>query len=196
MCRLVTHRQTNGARTLPPLAGAARAAQASPGPEARTAGTTSWLPSRARGAVLPVVQRPADGGDRGASDRSRLSPLPVRQWVLSVPKRLRWYLGREPRAISAVLHILLRVIEAHLRQGSGAGAPARFGAVSFIHRFGAALNRHVHNDENLPGSRASRALAAPASGGLVIAASSTGCWSRSRMPVMSRNPCAFAPPLS
>ncbi|WP_242463929.1 hypothetical protein [Thiococcus pfennigii] len=42
-------------------------------------------------------------------------PLPVRQWVLSVPKRLRWYLEREPRAISAVLHILLRVIEAHLR---------------------------------------------------------------------------------
>jgi hypothetical protein len=73
-----------------------------------------------------------------------IPPLPVRQWVLSVPKRLRWYLEREPRAISAVLHILLRVIEAHLRQGSGAGAQARFGAVSFIHRFGASLNRHVH----------------------------------------------------
>jgi hypothetical protein len=43
-----------------------------------------------------------------------------------------------------VLHILLRVIEAHLRQGSGAGSRARFGAVSFIHRFGASLNRHVH----------------------------------------------------
>jgi hypothetical protein len=71
-------------------------------------------------------------------------PLPVRQWVLSVPKRLRWYLEREPRAISAVLHILLRVIEAHLRHGSGASTHARFGAVSFIHRFGASLNRHVH----------------------------------------------------
>jgi hypothetical protein len=70
----------------------------------------------------------------------------VRQWVLSVPKRLRWYLEREPQALSAVLRILLRVIEAHLRQGSGAGAQARFGAVSFIHRFGASLNRHVHYD--------------------------------------------------
>ena len=49
-------------------------------------------------------------------------PLPVRQWVLSVPKRLRWYLEREPRAISAVLQILLRVIEAHLWQ---AATPAR-----------------------------------------------------------------------
>jgi hypothetical protein len=85
-------------------------------------------------------------------------PLPVRQWVLSVPKRLRWYLERDPRAISAVLHILLRDIEAHLRQGSGAGSHARFGAVSFIHRFGASLNRHVHYDENHPASRASHAL--------------------------------------
>ena len=50
----------------------------------------------------------------------------------------------EPRALSAELHILLRVIEAHLRRGSGAGAKARFGAVSFIHRFGASLKRHVH----------------------------------------------------
>jgi hypothetical protein len=85
-------------------------------------------------------------------------PLPVRQWVLSVPKLLRWSLEREPKAFTAVLRILLRIIEAHLRQDSGAGSHARFGAVSFIHRFGASLNRHVHFDENLPGSRASRAL--------------------------------------
>jgi len=71
-------------------------------------------------------------------------PLPVRQWVLSVPKRLRWYLERELRAVSAVLHILLRVIEAHRRRSSGGNAQTRFGAVSFIHRFGASLNRHVH----------------------------------------------------
>jgi hypothetical protein len=72
-------------------------------------------------------------------------PLPVRQWVLSVPKRLRYFLEREPRAVSAVLHIFLRVIEANLRQTSpGAGAQARLGAISFVHRFGSALNRHVH----------------------------------------------------
>jgi hypothetical protein len=72
-------------------------------------------------------------------------PLPVRQWVLAVPKRLRWYLEREPRALSAVLHIFLRVVEHHLRQTSPGAAPsARFGAVSFVHRFGASLNRHVH----------------------------------------------------
>ncbi|MGB5831601.1 MAG: transposase [Thiohalocapsa sp.] len=43
-----------------------------------------------------------------------------------------------------MLHILLRVIAAHLCQASDAGSHARFGAVSFIHRFGSSLNRHVH----------------------------------------------------
>jgi hypothetical protein len=82
--------------------------------------------------------------------------------------------------------------------GRNAGSQARFGAVSFIHRFGASLNRHVHYDENLPGSLASRALwvAKSAPGGLFIAASSTGCSSRPRMPVIFRNPSVFAPPLS
>jgi len=67
------------------------------------------------------------------------------KWVLSVPKRLRWYLEREPKAVSAVLHILLRVIEAHVRQTTpGASPQARIGAVSFVYRFGSLLNRHIH----------------------------------------------------
>jgi hypothetical protein len=45
-----------------------------------------------------------------------------------------------------VLHILPRVVEAHLRKRSpGASPRARFGAVSFVHRFGASLNRHLHD---------------------------------------------------
>ena len=74
-----------------------------------------------------------------------IPPLPVRQWVRSVPKRLRWYLAREPQALSPVLRILLRLSEAHPRRSSGDSSGARFGAVSFIHRFCAALNRHVHH---------------------------------------------------
>lgn len=62
-----------------------------------------------------------------------------------MPKRLRWYLEREPRALSAVLHIFLRVVERHLQQTSpGADPSSRFGAVSFVQRFGASLNRHAH----------------------------------------------------
>ena len=60
-------------------------------------------------------------------------------------KRLRWYLEREPGAVTAVLHIFLRVVEAHLRRSCPeASARVRFGAVSFVHRFGASLNRHLH----------------------------------------------------
>jgi hypothetical protein len=36
-------------------------------------------------------------------------PLPVRQWVLALPKRLRYFLNRDPEALGAVLHIFLRV---------------------------------------------------------------------------------------
>ena len=72
-------------------------------------------------------------------------PLPVRQWVLSVPKRLRYFLEREPAAASAVLQFFLRAVEAHLRKSCpGTSVQARFGAVSFVHRFGPALNRHLH----------------------------------------------------
>jgi hypothetical protein len=59
--------------------------------------------------------------------------LPVRQWVLSLPKRLRYFLQRDAEALSAVLHILLRVIEARLRERSGCFG-GRLGAVSFVQR--------------------------------------------------------------
>ena len=52
--------------------------------------------------------------------------LPVRRWVLSLPKRLRYLLQREPVAVTAVLHIFLRSVEATLRADSpGAGPRAR-----------------------------------------------------------------------
>ena len=74
-----------------------------------------------------------------------LPPLPVRQWVLSVPKRIRPFLPRDPALAGAVLRILLRAIRATLRRTSpGAAADAQLGAVSFLHRFGAALNPHFH----------------------------------------------------
>jgi hypothetical protein len=69
--------------------------------------------------------------------------LPVRQWVLSVPKRLRYFLQRDPAALRAVLHIVLRVVEGWLRERSCC-TRGRLGAVSFVQRFGSALNAHVH----------------------------------------------------
>jgi len=71
--------------------------------------------------------------------------LPVRQWVLSVPKRLRYFLQRDTALQGAVLRILLRGVERCLREHSpGCGTAARIGAVAFIHRFGSSLNEHTH----------------------------------------------------
>ncbi len=71
--------------------------------------------------------------------------LPVRQWVLSVPKRVRYFLQNDPVVESLALHIFLSAVEQGLRaRSSGAGPTSRIGAVAFIHRFGALLNAHVH----------------------------------------------------
>ena len=74
-----------------------------------------------------------------------LPPLPVRQWVLSVPKRLRPFLHHNPAIASAVLRIFLCAIRTTLREASpGAGSGAQIGAISFLHRFGSFLNAHFH----------------------------------------------------
>ena len=75
--------------------------------------------------------------------------LPVRQWVLSVPKRLRYFMQRDSAVLGMVLRIFLRVIAQTLRASSpGAArtdkAALHIGAVAFIHRFGSSLNEHVH----------------------------------------------------
>ena len=74
-----------------------------------------------------------------------LPSLPVRQWVLSVPKRLRYFLHDDAPVHGVVLRILVRAVERCLREHSpGCSAAARLGAVAFIHRFGSALNAHLH----------------------------------------------------
>jgi hypothetical protein len=72
-------------------------------------------------------------------------PLPLRQWVLSLPKRIRPFLLRDPRLAGDVLRVLLRCIRTALRRASpSASGDAQLGAVSFLHRFGSALNPHFH----------------------------------------------------
>jgi hypothetical protein len=72
--------------------------------------------------------------------------------VISVPKRLRCFLANRPEAVAALTKIFLAEIERLLSAAVGvmidAAAPAaarpRLGAISFLHRFGSALNHHVH----------------------------------------------------
>jgi hypothetical protein len=74
-----------------------------------------------------------------------LPPLPIRQWVLSVPKRIRPFFHHDPALAGAVLRVLLRAVRTRLRHDSpGAGPNAQIGAVSFLHRFGSSLNPHFH----------------------------------------------------
>ena len=77
------------------------------------------------------------------------SRLPVRQWVLFVPKRLRYFMQRDGATLNMALRIFLRVIAQTLQSHSrGAAqldkAALHIGAVAFIHRFGSSLNEHVH----------------------------------------------------
>ncbi|MCP4306123.1 MAG: transposase, partial [bacterium] len=71
--------------------------------------------------------------------------LPVRQWVVSFPKWLRYFLKQDPAVLSAALGIVLRIVERSVRASCpGAGPNARIGAVAFIHQFGSSLNEHIH----------------------------------------------------
>ena len=74
-----------------------------------------------------------------------IPPVPVRQWVLSLPKRLRGFLQRDPKLAGRVLRIFLEEVERALRrQCPDAGNWARTGAVVFLHRFGSSLNANDH----------------------------------------------------
>ncbi len=100
--------------------------------------------------------------------------LPVRQWVLSVPKRIRYYLQKDKGALNAALRIFLRVVQQSLVAacpGAAKADPAHLhlGAVAFIHRFGSSLNTHVHFHvcvvdgvfEALPGAESAESVNAP-----------------------------------
>ena len=71
--------------------------------------------------------------------------LPVRQWVLSLPKRLRPFLHGSPEVASAVLGIFIRALRATLRRASPtAPRGSEIAALSFPQRFGGSLNPHYH----------------------------------------------------
>lgn len=72
--------------------------------------------------------------------------VPVRQWVLSLPKRLRYFLYHNPKITNKVLRIFLDKIRKQLVQHfkTDAENPIKIAGVIFIHRFGSSLNAHVH----------------------------------------------------
>src|SRR3990172_4607384 len=71
---------------------------------------------------------------------------PVRQWVLSLPRPLRYLLAYDAELCSAVLGVFLRAVFGWIRRrarrmGLRAAWP---GAVTYVQRFGSAVNLNVH----------------------------------------------------
>ncbi len=73
--------------------------------------------------------------------------VPVRQWVLSLPFALRYRLAYDARLTSAVLNVFIRALFGELRRRAQERLRLRSpqcGAVTFIQRFGDALNCNLH----------------------------------------------------
>ena len=85
--------------------------------------------------------------DRAAHLTDHVFPeVPIRQWVLTLPPRLRYLLAWDHTLCRAVAAVYLRAVHGWLRRqakrrGVGDG---RGGAVAVVQRFGAALNLNVH----------------------------------------------------
>lgn len=72
--------------------------------------------------------------------------VPIRQWVLTLPPRLRYLLAWDHTLCRAVVAVYLRAVLGWLRrQARRRGVvDGRGGAVAVVQRFGAALNLNVH----------------------------------------------------
>ena len=63
---------------------------------------------------------PSCNGRRMAQTTARLvdhviPPVPVRQWVVSVPKRLRWFLGERSADVAAITRIFMSEVQRRVR---------------------------------------------------------------------------------
>ncbi len=95
---------------------------------------------------------PSCGGRRMADTAAHLTDrvfphVSIRQWVLSLPYTLRFRLGYDSRMVAGIHHILINTIFSYLRRATGLsylGRTAGCGAVTFVQRFGDALNLNVH----------------------------------------------------
>ncbi|HMW53871.1 MAG TPA: transposase [Rhodocyclaceae bacterium] len=91
--------------------------------------------------------------DSAAHLRDSVFPsVPVRQWVFTLPKRLRFLLAWRPKLISLMLRLFLRALFSWQRRCArrqGIRSPL-CGAVSFIQRFGSSLNLNIHVHAILP----------------------------------------------
>ena len=94
---------------------------------------------------------PSCGGRRMAEQAAHLvdavlPSVPVRQWVLTVPHRLRYRLAFDHALCRAVLGVFIRaVLGWYRRRSRRAGVPdGQSGTVTVVQRFGSGLELNVH----------------------------------------------------
>ena len=100
---------------------------------------------KSRGLCPSCTTRRMQGTATHLVDRV-LPHVPMRQWVLSLPRWARFLLARDPKLITRTLQLALRGIFARQRRRARREGVrgAQAGAVTFVQRFGSALNLNVH----------------------------------------------------
>ncbi len=75
-----------------------------------------------------------------------LPHAPTRQWVLSMPRAIRFLLARDAKLLGGAHKIFIQEVFRDLRRRSGVkpAGTARCGAVTAIQRYGGAINLNVH----------------------------------------------------
>jgi len=81
-----------------------------------------------------------------------LPAVPYRQWVLSLPRQVRFLLARDTDLLTRVLGVFLRKVFAWQRRRARAHGidDPQCGAVTFVQRFGSLLNLNCHAHALLP----------------------------------------------
>jgi ribosomal protein S27E len=95
---------------------------------------------------------PSCGGKRMSETAAHLvdnliPKSPLRQWVLSVPIPLRYWLAANPKLQTKILEIVIRAINGYYRKKLKARYELKnlsVGSVTLVQRFGSALNLNVH----------------------------------------------------
>ena len=73
--------------------------------------------------------------------------VPVRQWVLSLPFKLRYRMAYDSRLMSEILNIFVRAVFGGLRRRARESLDLKqiqCGAVTFVQRFNSALGLNIH----------------------------------------------------
>jgi hypothetical protein len=73
----------------------------------------------------------------------------MRQWVLTLPHRLRYRLGYDHLLCKQILRIFVRALRDHYRMKTGE-PQGEIGCITFIHRFNSALGLAPHNHTMVP----------------------------------------------